>query len=281
MELCQVSTATFDALVHVESKSSCEASAVVCCLQCRASSPQHAELTTVILEAIPSSRPLDDQNTIYLHPLLYEFLTQAAEQLMDALEKPGRQDATTIDVSVAPLLVEGYVQQEAALPQHKKWILSRVGDLVDLPRGCRISLTCIYHENSGSTSEAAFHRQVSLALEGRLIRPNSLLALPTLTGDCMVVITSIAGSAEEGMYRVGGCREFELDLVHAADSSALANNPVQQQSEWERNCSGYDKLLDELVSLSELNGVAAPSGVLLTGCAGVGKSRLVSLHMRV
>lgn len=41
-------------------------------------------------------------------------------------------------------------------------------------------------------------------------------------------------------------------------------------------CPGYESVLNELLSLAELIGTpAAPTGILLSGCAGVGKSRMV------
>jgi len=41
-------------------------------------------------------------------------------------------------------------------------------------------------------------------------------------------------------------------------------------------CPGYESLVDDLVHLLQLPSASArPSGILLTGCAGVGKTRLV------
>eukprot|EP00956_Cyclotella_meneghiniana_P005319 scaffold6698_cov72-Cyclotella_meneghiniana.AAC.4 len=46
-------------------------------------------------------------------------------------------------------------------------------------------------------------------------------------------------------------------------------------------CPGYQSIIDELLSLSKLvDQNAAPSAVLLSGCAGVGKSRMASLLER-
>jgi hypothetical protein len=46
--------------------------------------------------------------------------------------------------------------------------------------------------------------------------------------------------------------------------------------ELEYACPGYESALNELLSLAKLTGTpAAPTGILLSGCAGVGKSRMV------
>lgn len=272
MELCEVSTAILKALQSSEAV----------CLQC-SSSQRRAELTTVIVEAIPSSRT-PDEHVVCMHPLLYEFLTNAAE----AGSPEGLQERTVpsagISVSIAPLPFHEYSGiGSTSLPQHQQqWTLSRVAEVVDLPIACRVSITCIYHENdSGAfmTSSSSFNEQkFALALEGRLIRENSLLLLPTLAGVCIVTVSNITGngvsSSEDVVYRVGSSSDFELDVTGHADSTAILQNSLH--SEWEQNCPGYNELLEKLVSLSQLTGIAAPAGVLLTGCAGVGKSCLVS-----
>jgi len=41
-------------------------------------------------------------------------------------------------------------------------------------------------------------------------------------------------------------------------------------------CPGYEPIIDNLVALAQLvDENAAPTGILLSGCAGVGKSRMV------
>jgi SpoVK/Ycf46/Vps4 family AAA+-type ATPase len=75
------------------------------------------------------------------------------------------------------------------------------------------------------------------------------------------------------VYRVESSTDFGLDVTITEDLG-VPDDPTL--SEWEQTCPGYKQMLDNLLFLSQLKGVAAPSGVLLTGCAGVGKSRLVS-----
>ena len=73
------------------------------------------------------------------------------------------------------------------------------------------------------------------------------------------------------VYRVGSDVVLDVNFI---DTISVPENPTT----WDCECPGYDDLLLQLITLSQLTGVAAPSGVLLTGCTGVGKSRLVSVH---
>ena len=256
MELCEVSTPTIEAF---------QASDTVC-LQF-GKSRTHPELTTLILRAVPSSH-LSDYRTVYVHPLLYEFLTKSASR--EAFEE--HDDQTTFPFSLAPLPLHEYCSWQDSL-KHGGWTVSRVGELVDLPTSSRISVTCIYHEPSGVAKSASLERQMSVALEGRLIRPKAMLAVPTLSGVCLVTVERIEGDEimSSTVYRVGSDVVLDVNFI---DTISVPENPTS----WDRECSGYDKLLHQLITLSQLTGVSAPSGVLLTGCSGVGKSRLVSVH---
>ena len=136
----------------------------------------------------------------------------------------------------------------------------------------------MYHEDFDTMSTpSSLQRQLRYALEGRLIRMNSLLALPTLSGVYLATVLDIdeeGVASQDVVYRVGTNSEFHLDVVHVDNLVAPESS---KQSAWERDCPGYEDLRQQIILLSQLTGVAAPAGVLLTGCAGVGKSRLVSI----
>jgi hypothetical protein len=257
MELCEVSASTFEAL---------QSSDTVCVQLGK--STKHPELTTLILHAVPSPHHFDER-TVYLHPLLYEFLTKSS-----LLEDSGEHDdSTDFPVSIAPLPLHEYCNMEAS-SKHSGWTISRVGEIVDLPTSSRISMTCVYYEPSGLTKSSSLERQMSIALDGRVIRANTVLALPTLSGVCLVAVSCIEGEeiGPSRIYRVGSNVVLDVNFI---DTLPVPENPTA----WDRESPGYDELLQQLITLSQLTGVAAPSGVLLTGCAGVGKSRLVSLRI--
>jgi hypothetical protein len=256
MEFCEVSASMFEALQSSDTV----------CIQL-GKSTKHPELTTLILQAVPSPHLFDDR-TVYLHPLLYEFLTKSS--LLD--DSGENDDSIGFPVSIAPLPLHEYCNMEGSL-KHTGWTISRVGATVNIPASSRISMICVYYEPSGVTKRSSSERQMSIALEGRLIRANALLALPTLSGVYLVAVSSIAGDEilPSTVYRVGSDMVLDVNFI---ETLPVPENPTA----WDRDSPGYDELLQQLITLSRLTGVAAPSGVLLTGCAGVGKSRLVSLR---
>lgn len=268
MELCEVSSRALEAM---EAKSTLEG----VCLQLPSS--RHKELTTAVFQAVPSlyHRQSGDYS-VRLHPLLFEFLSSASE--MD-VSSDTVSSSDNVSVSIAPLPISDEYSGATALPQQQGWILSRVDAIVDLPPSCCVSLTFVYREeHSRTNSFNSFQRQVALALEGRLIRVNSVLASPTISGLYIMIVTDItrndaSSPLQEVVYRVTNSNNLQIS-IHDVGSPSTIDNAIQ--SKWEQDCSGYESMLDDLISISQLTGAAAPSGVLLTGCAGVGKSRLVS-----
>ena len=207
LELCEVSASALQAL---------EAQPLdVVCLQLDGkSSLQNAELTTVVLEVVPSVH-LPDDNIVYLHPLLYECLMNAASD-EDSVRK-GDVSTKGLSVSIAPLPLEGFDIQETASANNQSWTVSRVTEVIDLPASSGISITSLYCDDNDAGKQSLLELQLSSALEGRLVRTNSLLALPTLrAGLCLVVVTNIQVadqlSSNTAAYRVGSSRDFAIDV---------------------------------------------------------------------
>ena len=133
-------------------------------------------------------------------------------------------------------------------------------------------------------------------LQGRLIQEHSCIALsiPWIfephgcdpwDESCVVFfyISSISSSNinSSSCYYIESAPSFELKIQNVDSSSMdpleLVQHNRQKNSRYSfTSCPGYEGLLNELISLSHLNSSAAsPSGILLVGSHGVGKSRLV------
>ena len=144
------------------------------------------------------------------------------------------------------------------------------------------------------------------ALQGRWIQKGTVLILTAVTNAyaTAVVVRDIqrmiqeqssppVDAGEDCCYRVGDPDSYSLEVVTVspfADESSLrpsGNDDICiEKAEDEDDpdmmptsiteCPGYESLVDDLVHLLQLPSASArPSGILLTGCAGVGKTRLV------
>ena len=70
-------------------------------------------------------------------------------------------------------------------------------------------------------------------------------------------------------------QQFDV-LLNADCSNATIDNP-QPKTQWNNcKCPGYESILDELLTLTKIsNPNGSPTAVILSGCSGVGKSRMV------
>ena len=84
------------------------------------------------------------------------------------------------------------------------------------------------------------------------------------------------GSGNSRFLYFGGGRYIDIELDEASDTSPT--RPIQQPKIHEDvYCPGYYSVLEELVTLAKMdNPNGAPAAVMLSGCAGVGKTRMVS-----
>jgi hypothetical protein len=83
-------------------------------------------------------------------------------------------------------------------------------------------------------------------------------------------------------YELGPSDDFEVSLVALAPAEEEAFScGVLEEIEGERlivTCPGYESLVEEIVEIANINVQrGAPSGVMISGCRGVGKTRLVSI----
>lgn len=218
------------------------------------SGPQNEGLTSVVLQVV-SANSLG----VFIHPFLHEFLCQAStvQGICRSKEKCG------FELLALPL---GEIQSKTPTTT-KHWKIEKT-NVVDLNENIQVEIVIIYSDNKNVE-----RKDIEISLQDRIIRENSVIA--TSTGKeclCILLIKSIEGFEIEKSYRVG--KKIKLGLVGSAKS--FIEDAFDTKVRWERDCPGYEVLLDELYELCQTRGFPKPSGSLLCGCKGVGKSRLAS-----
>ena len=88
---------------------------------------------------------------------------------------------------------------------------------------------------------------------------------------------------DNAFYELGQSDEFEVSIVSLAPTEEGSSSCGDGMNEKEgeiviEKCPGYDSLVEEIVEIAKINvQKGAPSGVMISGCRGVGKTRLVSI----
>ena len=248
--------------------------------------------------------------TIGIHPLLYEYLYTSYITLLDTENDDsnilqderhiGDKDLFTA-VEVVPLPIPGtqnvtFSANSKTLPWKVKPI--QPGEVQrELPPNASLSLTCLYLDEelrqfckASADFTSKLKDTLSFFLEGRLLKEGIVTYVVTLKGMALVVVSEInlMGSEVSSLkstndkdtttiYRLGDPSSFHLQVLYDESVIEIDNQVFMDiNHSWEAECPGYDKFVQELFQLVTMKGVAAPSGILLTGSPQVGKSHLAS-----
>ena len=163
-------------------------------------------------------------------------------------------------------------------------------------------------EDDAAVADDYYHSylmsQVKDGLECRTIQKGSFIAinLPRIQdlssrrrqrGDeCAIFYISnvelpTSCETKEGMiYELGSTDDFEVSLYSlplAKDGESQSSHRIDQQRVGQQrmieSCPGYESLVQEIVEIAKIKlSQGAPSGVIISGCSGVGKTRLVSKY---
>jgi SpoVK/Ycf46/Vps4 family AAA+-type ATPase len=243
-------------------------------------------VTTCVLQVVPSRGC--SIHEVRLHPLLEEFLSQSLEisQQSGRNKSDPDQSKSTATVSIAPIPTLSVSLDSMSPQKASAWNITKI-ETADLLEDVTVTIQCLYSEparsdDSASTATAERDSSVSLsrALEGRVIQQGTTVALATLEGYAVVLITDLQTLEGDNLdrsvaYRLGDSDSFRLQTSTTVPSTT-ANEQGMDSQDFEQECPGYERLLGDLVSLLCITGAAAPTGVILTGCAGVGKTRLAA-----
>jgi SpoVK/Ycf46/Vps4 family AAA+-type ATPase len=248
--------------------------------------------------------PRGQAKILRLHPLLYEYLSLGSEE-EEEKEDSAALYAEDITVTIAPLPLRPCF----AVPEARTRPLGHVrilaaAEMPRLPACTRLVLQVIYSTGDAIApqcrtlnDEAADSHTLGPALAGRILGRGSvlLLARPStidvhlasslytlvLVHDLVLAKESYTVGTEEGLYyRVDEGTEYSIQMIPRSLPDESDNDTYIPSAAATLNttlvCPGYAAVQASLQKVLQLAPhPAAPSGILLTGPAGVGKTRLL------
>eukprot|EP00934_Nitzschia_sp_Nitz4_P000727 Nitzschia sp. Nitz4//scaffold38_size140716//123029//125560//NITZ4_003171-RA/size140716-processed-gene-0.68-mRNA-1//-1//CDS//3329550150//727//frame0 len=244
---------------------------------------------TCVFQPVPGPIP---KNSVNIHPLLFSFLRQLQAESpskkteVDNLDLVEPVKHPSYPVSVYPLPLG---PQPPMVPSddfhHDDWKL-HLSSITNLPSSSTICLNCLFWDedldSQINTNDAIVKLDLQMALLGRLVSNNGIILLRT---SCGLVIATVSVTCESSLgqdfhdvYRVGfNVSDWKLEVA-VPDMQETKTNTLSEPSGPafdESSIPGYEALREDIFRLIQMHGhPASPSGILLTGCPGVGKSRL-------
>ena len=264
--------------------------AKVCIL--RVKGTQH-ELTTTIVHCIWGGVHEEtiqnvsnfELSPIQIHPVLWDTLVIAAKAVVATDFEPTECGSEVMIERAClprfpledPLPIAALLEE----PMHAPRDLSN-----DTP--CRCVVQVLHHAEGGNTASSV-SRRVRDGLLGRYVKAKSTMLL---SNEVLLVVHKVVVNGEESdaIYRLGtsiGSLTVELvpspEIEESAASEFILSHDGPVSGTEALSCPGYESLVKKLVDLlqpARYAGEAAtslqPTGVLLTGGAGVGKTRVAA-----
>ena len=205
-------------------------------------------------------------------------------------------------------------QNQNQMEQQCSWKFRPVV-IQELENCSHIFVSCVYIEDDelqienkidATTTNRNDHKlmidqAIGIALEGRIIKAGSVLLLSTIYGYVIANVTNITSflsTTDDELIEESSTTEQNRDQItttYRLSDNVLddyhchieippilcveneSNLQSYRTTSWERDTPGYETLLGELINIFRVHGdPAAASGVILAGCAGIGKTRLAS-----
>jgi SpoVK/Ycf46/Vps4 family AAA+-type ATPase len=232
-----------------------------------------------VVQVLPTTT--GSTNQVLIHPILFDALSVIDQQ---DYENETQDDCKrlTAAVDVGPLMLPSMCQEYGNDDDPDTIQCSVRKPIRSLTNINTIQLSCVYVDIGVDSSN--LQQLVHVALSNRWVMNGALVLLSLAAAasvadddDCYMLALVSSIQAEEGAAcRLGSVDTFQVHLQPPMDNSLFERATVSFNNDWaaETTCPGYQSLLQELKNL--LCSVASPSGVLLTGCSGAGKSRVAS-----
>jgi SpoVK/Ycf46/Vps4 family AAA+-type ATPase len=255
---------------------------------------------SIVVEALAgyNTTTTMEDSILWIHPTMYDFLDEANELQHEGYISQQDKDAAIVQARLAPLPMEP--PPAAAwniLDDSKTMSISATLSktiIQPIPDKSCLQIACVYLDPGVrevvQNDPTELQSLLSIGLQGRLVLVGAFLMSSTLHGMIILQVTGIQNKVSQGhhqpmdisiAYRLGHNSSFALQIINplfiTEDSYEKEDEVEKSEQEWETNIPGYEPLLQEVDQLMTISTRAArPSGILITGCAGVGKTRLIS-----
>lgn len=274
--------------------------------------PNHVSTIVELVPLTPENSYMQtskDKNVLILHPIIEETLILSSSQ--------SSHDCRTTSLLPTQFIIRMAVEQETSSTNvvHTMSAICELEPLENVvcvePEGdlqLEIHLHLIYCTNddyearltSSDTSRddicsSYLQKQVTENLFLKCVAESAFVFIP------LPPVPSISNQSQVAIFQVGklevrtengnsenpiNCKQsFRIrstrDIKTIIASTALVDNSVNISQETILTCPGYNSLIEEILSLANLPVKdAAPTGVLVAGCKGVGKSRLAAVILQ-
>jgi transitional endoplasmic reticulum ATPase len=218
-----------------------------------------------------------EDEDVHVHPALFDFCveeqqhqaTDGVATTVPATEDQGNQRSLyRLAPSFRILVTENHRSESL-------WELSKPKALMEAEHTVSLTLRCIYTEFHADDEHTALKKYLQRQLADRWVTKDSITMV--VDGDMctVVVVESLVYRDNEvdswTAVRLPVSQNLVLSLSMADCFPKHASNSPRKEM---TTCPGYEVLQRECLDLLQLDGPCRPSGVLLTGCPGVGKTRM-------
>ena len=248
---------------------------------------QRSPLASFVTEPVQSSLSLSED--VLIHPIMFQFLSCIWRVCADGRSdcEDGRSFLPESGITIGPLPMEpNHFRDCTGSKQEALWQLCTlpIHNLqLDCSTSLKIAVLCLFLDPKLTEYRRLVgDEQFSIILQGnlfgRLVKLNSVLLLATKYGFAIVEVFSVDTAAMDtsAAFRIPPSRSafLALEIHFMADTNPPRMFP-DRKAKRESTSPGYETLRDQLVDLASLHpSHVAPTGILLTGVSGVGKTRL-------
>jgi SpoVK/Ycf46/Vps4 family AAA+-type ATPase len=314
LELAAVSPSLWRQLGDPSDNNSSSSSLLTVCLSMDGGSGNPNSLSSLVVQVVSTTdaRTTEKEGpgtsaesvVMSLHPMLYCFLHQVAIISTDNDDDntdivPGCQKALIRPLPLMEfqaMIYSAVDNDDSTVPQEPRWTVTLLDRVVDWQGGENsiIHLSCVYvekcHGPSSDMGDFSMNQlqAMTIALQGRILKQGCVILLDThIYGYVIAKVLQITSSdhnndamqqAEAVVgYRIAGRGDYQLIV----DPPPVLPSDMDMESDYHQpsmeGIPGYEDLQHEIVKIFQLDPTeskAAVSGVLVTGCSGVGKTRL-------